>query len=80
MKTSVAGPSRPRNAAAISVRSRGGTVKRAESTVTRTRGESCSGNTERAWIGWHCEKRNGCPESVCAGSSHCSALACGEVA
>ena len=39
------------------------------------------GKNERAWIAWHCEKRNGCCfPPVCAGESHCSADASGPVA
>jgi hypothetical protein len=45
-------------AAAMSARSAAGTVSAAVK-VTRRRGVSCSGITERAWIAWHCENRKG---------------------
>ena len=66
-------------AAAISPRSARGTVSSALY-VTRTRGVSCSGITERAWMAWHWLKRKGCARpAVCAGASHCSAEAPGAV-
>ena len=43
---------RPRCAAAISPRSGAGTVSSAMY-VTRARGVSCSGITDRAWMAWH---------------------------
>ena len=49
--------------------------------VNRASGESWQGSTLRAWIAWHWLNRYGClPPSVCAGSSHCRALASGLVA
>ena len=70
---------RPRSAAAITALSVRGIVSSAVY-LMRRRGVSCSGMIERAWHAWHCENRYGSlPPFVCAGSSHCSAEASGDV-